>query len=295
MDVDKDEYEYECDPSYKEKLEEVIDLVYYYTGGRIHDALKIVRGAETVKNFSEYVRKFVDDVPTAGIDLAIKSKYEQYGMKDSSSFDTLRTYYRHESKGHIQIVDSEYVLSLLLDKEMETKYLDAYHEADQLDEKAVAGHHFEKSMHKVFMRISKESNAAVPFKGYIRATGTTIEGVHQLEKNMYWMPSVPNFPGIDAALVGDDGFVFGVQYFARRRHGFNVRAFKSQFLRQKPQDVGADTDSAFIVFVVPKDQNGDPANLDEFKSRVTKIDCESIETVTRDAKTVFRKTDEDRE
>jgi hypothetical protein len=78
---------------------------------------------------------------------------------------------------------------------------------------------------------------------------------------------------------------------AERRHGFKVRAFKSQFLRQIPQDVGANTDSAFIVFVMPKVQNGDPADLDEFKSRVTKIDCESIETVTRDAKTVFRKPD----
>jgi hypothetical protein len=53
----------------------------------------------------------------------------------------LRTYFRHESRGHIQIVDSEYVLSLLLDKEMESEYLDAYQEVVQLDEKAVAGHH----------------------------------------------------------------------------------------------------------------------------------------------------------
>jgi hypothetical protein len=71
-------------------------------------------------------------------------------------------------------------------------------------------------MHKVFMRISKEGDEAVPFNGHIRATGTTIEGVRQLKKNKYWMPSVPNFPGIDAALVGDDGFVFGVQYFVFR-------------------------------------------------------------------------------
>jgi hypothetical protein len=135
-------------------------------------------------------------------------------------------------------------------------------------------------MHNVFVRISKECGDKGPLNGYIKSVGTTIEGVRQIEKNKYWMPSVPNFPDIAAALVCDDGSTFGAQYFTGKRHGFKVRAFNSQFLNQIPQEVGADRDSIWIVFVVPKDQNVEPDDLDDFESRVITIDTESIDTVT---------------
>ncbi len=51
MDVDADNDV----PSNEEKLEEVVDLVYYYTGGRIRDALKIVKGAITIEGFVNYL------------------------------------------------------------------------------------------------------------------------------------------------------------------------------------------------------------------------------------------------
>jgi len=144
-------------------------------------------------------------------------------------------------------------------------------------------------MHNVFVHISKECGDEGPLNGYIKSVGTTIEGVRQIEKNKYWMPSVPNFPCIDSALACDDGSTFGAQYFTGKRHGFKVRAFNSQFLNQIPQEVGADRDSIWIVFVVPKDQNVEPDDLDDFESRIATIDTESIDTVTRDAKKVFRK------
>jgi hypothetical protein len=273
--------------SYEEKLEGVVDLVYYYTGGRIRDALKIVKGVDNIEGFAKYLCDFVKDVPPEGIDLAVRKKY---GTKAATSFDTLRTYFKEKGKGgYIQIIDSAYVLSLLDDLEIETKYLDAYKEAIALDEKTVAGYQFEKLMHKVFVRISKECGDESPFNGYIKSMGTAIEGVRQIEKNKYWMPSVPNFPGIDAALVCNDGTTFGAQYFAGKRHGFKVKAFKSQFLNQIPQEVGADLDSVWIVFVVPKDQNGEPDDLDALESRVVTIDTESMDTMTRDAMKVFQK------
>ena len=129
-------------PSYQEKLEGVVDLVYYYTGGRIRDALKIVKGADNIEGFAKYLSAFVKDVPPEGIDLAVRKKY---GTKAATSFDTLRTYFIEKGKGcYLQIVDSAYALSLLDDLEMETKYLDAYKEAMTLDEKTVAGLYFEK-------------------------------------------------------------------------------------------------------------------------------------------------------
>jgi hypothetical protein len=116
--------------------------VYYYTGGRIRDALKIIKGADNIEGFAKYLSAFVKDVPPEGIDLAVRKKY---GTKAATSFDTLRTYFIEKGKGcYLQIVDSAYTLSLLDDLEMETKYLDAYKEAMTLDKKTVAGLYFEK-------------------------------------------------------------------------------------------------------------------------------------------------------
>lgn len=274
-------------PDYQAKVEEVIDLVYYYTGGRIRDALKLVQDQDTIGHFAQDYDDIVSGLSGASVDLAIRAKF---GTKDPKSFDTLRTYFRENgNKGpHIQIVDSAYVLSLLENSETETHYLEAYKEAIKLEAKAIAGHHFEKLMHKVFVRMSKEEGEG-PLKSHIRSEGTTIQGVRQLQqKNTYWMPSVPNFPGIDAALVDSDGTIFGVQYFAGARHGFKVRAFRTKFLNHIAQEVGANADSVRIMFVVPNDQSGRPDDLPDFDNRIIEIDVESIESVIRDAKKVFQ-------
>ncbi|KAL3911863.1 MAG: hypothetical protein SGILL_007118, partial [Bacillariaceae sp.] len=113
--------------TYQNKLEAVVDLIYYYTGGRIRDAIKIVKGADTIEGFAQYLNDFVKDVPQEGIELATS---RMYGTKAVASFDTLRTYFKEKGgDGHIQIVDSAYALSLLDNLGIETKCLDSYTEA----------------------------------------------------------------------------------------------------------------------------------------------------------------------
>jgi hypothetical protein len=271
-----------------QKIDDVVDHVYYFTGGRVRDALKLLRGRITLAKFQSDAVSLVGTLPTGAVDLSIHGKY---GTKSAKSFDRLRTYFeleRTDPAEYIQIVDSGYTLSILGDRDMGDKYLEAYKEAIKLGEMHMAGHHFEKMMHQVFIRLAVSGNAELPFDGHTQATGKTIEGVRQLTKEKYWIPSVPNFPGIDSAVVTASGDVLGIQYFAGKRHGFKARAFKNAFLNHLP--VG-DTDSCHIVYVVPSDQQGRPTDVITFPSCVVQVDVTSMTTVMQSAINVFRISD----
>ena len=208
--------------------------------------------------------------------------------------DSLRTYFKIEAQNqspeeYIQVVDSEYYLKLLDNRDMTEKYLNAYKEAVKLNDMTVAGQQFERMMHKVYMKLSAE-NGDVPFDGHIQADGNTKEGVQQIRKGKYWMPSVPNFPGIDAAVWTDDDDFYNVQYFAGKRHGFNARQFKTTFLNHIPGNVGSNAHTSgkcFVTYVKPSDQNGTPVAISAYHYREVVIDVTTLQTVMESAPRAF--------
>lgn len=278
--------------TFAEQLEDVVDLIYYYTGGRICDALKLLRGQKSFQEMKPEILSLIYALPEGAVDLVMRGKYK-YRTKDPNSFDGLRNYFEVEKSDplqHIQIVDSGYALSLLESREMEIKYLDAYKEAVKMTEMTIAGLIFEQMMHTVFIRLAQADRKMVPFRGHVKATGTALEGVRQIEKEKYWIPSVPNFPSIDAALIDDGGSIVGVQYCAGKRHGFKERAYKCSFLNHIPGTLNANKDSSRIVYVVPSDQQGRPNDTDmaTYPSKVVVIRCDTMMTVMEDAPTVFK-------
>jgi hypothetical protein len=123
----------------------------------------------------------------------------------------------------------------------------------------------------------------------IQATGSAIEGVRQLQKDKYWIPtSVQNFPSIDAAVVSTTGAVTGIQYFVGKRHGFKARAFERTFLRHLPE---GNKDNCKIVNVVPSDRQGLATDDVSFPSRVVEVDVASMTTVMQTAINVFADVD----
>jgi hypothetical protein len=153
----------------------------------------------------------------------------------------------------------------------------------------MAGRHFEKMMHQVFIRLARSSGTAdVPFDGHIQATGSAIEGVRQLQKDKYWIPSVQNFPSIDAAVVSTTGAVTGIQYLVGKRHGFKAGAFERTFLRHLPE---GNKDNCKIVYVVPSDRQGLATDDVSFPSRVVEVDVASMTTVMQTAIHVFADVD----
>ena len=156
---------------------------------------------------------------------------------------------------------------------------------------AMAGNHFRKMMHQVFIRLAKQGCPQLPFDGHIQATGIALEAVRALESGKYWIPSVPNFPAIDSALVDGDGNVLTVQYFAGKRRGFKQGAFKSSFLNHIPVEAKANIDATFVTYVVPSDQAGRPTDHIECQNRTIEINVSSMETVIAAAPSVFGRLD----
>lgn len=142
IDSDNDDDTEEQAISDADKERDVAELIYYYTGGRIRDGLKLLEGTLSFHKFRTDATALIGSLPAGAVDLAATSKY---GTKDPNSCDTLRTYFeiKNERQGdrHVQIVDSEYYLGLLSDRDMAEKYLGAYKEAVKLKDMAVAGQH----------------------------------------------------------------------------------------------------------------------------------------------------------
>jgi hypothetical protein len=138
--------------------------------------------------------------------------------RTEGNMDSLRSMFaspRQDSdkRAHgMQLVDSDFVLNELSCKLGFRALLEAYNFALSLGDGVVVGPYFEKVIHR-----SIEINNPGPMTGAIRSTGTGRDGVNELDiANAYWIPSIPNFADIDAAIVVDYGPV-GASYYHRPR------------------------------------------------------------------------------
>jgi hypothetical protein len=63
-----------------------------------------------------------------------------------------------------------------------------------------------------------------------KSKGTKVKSVQELNtKNVYWMPSIPNFPNIDAAVVIGD-VLYAFQYTILSNHTFKKDTFWRDFV-----------------------------------------------------------------
>ena len=233
--------------------DEVFDFVYFYTGGRIREAVQIICGRETIQGFAADLRGKTGSVDMETAKLALTSTECSASVK---SIDSFRSMFRPTpGNGAVfQIVDSQFILSLVGDKIATDEFLNSFKQAIEKNQRAVAGYHFEAMMHSVFCRNTPANNN--PVQESLKATGNGAEGVKQLDRKfLYWIPSTSNFANIDAALVDEDGTLFCLQYTVQATHVFNETTFRAKFLRRIPNNFGARVgdDSARIIFVVPSD------------------------------------------
>ena len=78
-----------------DKKKWVAELIYFYTGGRIRDGLKLLRGRLKFQTFRGISRAMIDGLGNESLDLAAGG---QYGSKDKNSIDSLRTYFKAKKK-----------------------------------------------------------------------------------------------------------------------------------------------------------------------------------------------------
>ena len=266
--------------------DEVFNCVFYYTGGRIREAVRIVSGSRTIEQYSGMIEPKIASIDGNAAELALTSTECSASKK---SIDSFRSMFRLESGAAFQIVDSQFILSLLENKVATEKYLNSFKRALKENQKAVAGYHFEAMLHSVFCEATHGDDD--PVQESLKGTGNGKEGVQQLVRRfMYWMPSTSNFANIDAAWVDGHGIIFCIQLdTVQADHKFNSTTFVTKFLRQLPGQLGAQTtdQSARIIFVVPDDVEFSMPDTDPYSRKLVKINCESIEKVKASTAAIF--------
>ena len=170
---------------------------------------------------------------------------------DSGNPDRLRAMFNGESTSEhmpksIQIVDSKYVMRILRGRIGLGKLLEAMKLGETIKSGTVVGVYFEEILHRWFLEHTPEG-----IEGVLASTGNTAQGVTQLiQTGIYWMPSVPNFPNIDAAVILGK-VLFAFQYTKRFGHDFVWDVFWQDFVEKVREWVEFD---AVHVFIVLKDK-----------------------------------------
>ena len=173
---------------------------------------------------------------------------------------------------------SQFRANLVQDRCGLEQYYSAYKQAIEANLQCAAGIHFEELVHQLFKK------RPAPIEKWFKSSGTGAFGVMQLnEYKMYWIPSIPNFANIDAALVlktDDRVSLWCFQYTISNEHTFNAQTFRTKFLRPvtKSFDLSIDTIAVHIVFLVPHNVALNfriPSELEEtsWKSMVRFVDC----------------------
>ena len=220
--------------------------IYELSGGRIRLAFM---SKEEVEGW------FNDVVTSCGsekIKLAVTSQTKP-GVASSS--DRLRTrFYDPETDTNLMVVDSQYVMRKLI-SELESKdIVDAYNLARALKLQSARGWFYEEILNGLFAQY-KNTQAV---QGWIKSKGNGAEGVDDFIQvcltqgdKVYWVPSIPNFANIDAAiLVGSTLTCF--QYTVRRSHTFEQDSFWADLVGKMVYK-GVKIDKVCVMFVTPSD------------------------------------------
>lgn len=168
--------------------------LYQLSDGRIR--LATMRSKEKIKKWFE---ELTQACGSEKIKLAIRSRGAS-GTTNSS--DQLRTrFYDPQTNANHMIVDSEYAFNKMTSMLDPGDLIESYNFAKALKLQASRERFYEDILNHSFKQLVDQN----PFlQGWIKADGNGAEGV-QTEclnmRNVYWVPSIPNFASMDAATV----------------------------------------------------------------------------------------------
>ena len=168
-------------------------------------------------------------------------------------------FYDPETNTTRTIVDSHYVFRQLVSRldfesnddvmESYSAVIESYKVATALQRQAVRGWCYEDLLHRWWKRL---------LPGWIQAHGTGAEGVQQLLQeclaerlNMYWIPSIPQFANIDAAIVVDATLIC-FQYTVQTQRHFDEDLLWEEIVGKLVRK-GVPIDVVKVVFVTPSD------------------------------------------
>lgn len=203
---------------------------YRVFGGCIRDINKYLYGDEVSRTQKRVALKaLVNRVAKDQVDLILTTT-SRSNDDDSKNSDRLRMMFNGESESDrlpeepIQIIDSPFVARLLRDRQTMESYHSALVKGKVIGSGSIVGIYFEELLHQWFKDTLPQGVVSVH-----QSTGTGREGVMELtSESVYWIPSIPNFANIDAAVVLG-GVLYALQYTKSDRHNFNDQSFWDEF------------------------------------------------------------------
>lgn len=251
---------------------EKFDATYFVRGGRIRRFYEAYLSINIDTSFEDEV---VARISRAQASLTLS---HSDCRSTDDHVDSLRTIFRLPTGTTDSVsmhVDSGYILRKLRAKVTGEELFNSFKQAQREGNKGAEANYFEELLHYCFCI----QGLSPSITESIHSQGTGVQGVTELTmRNQYWMPSVPNFVNIDAALVGSDDKVWCYQYTVSSTHTYKKRRTKPQFLNHIT--FLSSTDEVILVFVVPNETNfTTPDTGGEIATEVFFIDCDTLGTV----------------
>jgi hypothetical protein len=211
------------------KTEEQAEKAYDLCGGRIRDLLRACEDYEGEMNSIDIM---LNKLKEKDVSLALSSSLPSGDPKNP---DRLRTTFRAPGNRStvqmeaVQIVDSPYFVRKLRTRFSLKKYFESFASAAEEGLRSVMGGFFEELVHKWFYIVA-ETKARDDIRQVRWASGKKADCPAQLDdSNLYWAPSVSNFPNIDSAIVVDKT-LFAFQMTISDDHKFSPATFQTGFI-----------------------------------------------------------------
>jgi hypothetical protein len=198
---------------------------YWLCGGSIRDMLSAVKDSGTRKErIDQNLSFFRDNDLLAERSTIVIDRSE--GVRDR-----LRRMFRDPAGTStkvmriVQLVDSEYAAKVLRNTITLEKFFGAYNLAVTIKDRTAQGVFFECVIHRWFDGATRS-----PIEKICWSSGSGDDGVAEfVESNVYWIPSISNFPAIDSAVVIGDT-LHALQITIRDDHPFCMATFKRKFV-----------------------------------------------------------------
>ena len=248
------------------------------------------------------LKKFVSELDSRVIEIAIVSSTRDMNRNVPDRLRTMFSLTDDDDEYRmtaIQIVDSQYVLTLLKTSLGVESYLNGYNLSVQSSmDGSMTGMYFERVVHSWFKNMAGTKSIVTTV---CEPVGTKKESTKELtHENMYWIPSVSNYANIDSALA-NNGTLFVFQMTIADTHSFNDRTFTTDFVDEinvKSEDSTKvtfnteflnhvnhdDSDQSrdigvFVYFVVPASTTKFALPPTMFCSKAISVDMENLATL----------------
>jgi hypothetical protein len=210
-----------------------VNDAYNLCGGNIRDIIRACTGSfDMIRQdlTARASRVFEENVITK---IAFKNHVRGQDLQGGVS-DRLLTMFRDKScvideqMLAIQYIDSEYILNYLVQRLGMSVFMDGFRQSIDVRDRTMQGLYYYEKVVQSWWITNSAQIAGVD--RVVRSTESGAESVCQLDAaGVYWIPSIPNFGDIDAAVVCN-GTLHAFQYTIRRTRKFDGDKFVLNFL-----------------------------------------------------------------